>query len=178
MVHLLAWDHSQLTAAITPTWVLFSIFSPVCSHLHGIPKLPLPTCCLGELRGVMDLFMKDDVLFQKFKVFFFREMFCLFLLPQDFKETCDYQKDLSSLLIFSEKRTDHTSFRKDIHNLKASSKTETCFIFTIRFCFFSLQLKDVSISFWGGIIIICKIENFPYKFSLLKGGWFSFIPVV
>lgn len=40
-VHLLAWDHSQLTAAITPTWVLFSIFSPVCSHLHGIPKLPL-----------------------------------------------------------------------------------------------------------------------------------------
>lgn len=52
------------------------------------------------------------------------------------------------------------------------------FIFTIRFCFFSLQLKDVSISFWGRIIIICKIENFPYKFSLLKGGWFSFIPVV
>lgn len=163
MVHLLAWDHSQLNAAITPTWVLFSIFSPVCSHLHGIPKLPLPTCCLGELWGVMDLFMKCFVYSfyhgTSRRLVIIRKIYLLYWF-------------------FSEKRTDHTSFRKDIHNLKASSKTETCFIFTIRFCFFSLQLKDVSISFWGRIIIICKIENFPYKFSLLKGGWFSFIPVV
>lgn len=164
MVHLIAWDHSQLTAAITPTWVLFLIFSPTCSHLDGIPKFPLPTCCLGELQNIVDLFMKDHVLFQNLKLFFFREMFCLPLLPMDFKETCDYQKDLS-LLIFQKIELIILLLRRGIHNLKASSKTETCFIFMIDFCFFNMQLEDLSISFWGRIIIICKIENFHYMFS-------------
>lgn len=94
----------------------------------------------------MNLFMKDDVLFQPFKVFFFREMFCLPLLPLDFKGTCDYQKDLS-LLIFQKRELIILLLWRDICNLKASSKTERCSVFTIDFCFFSLQLKDVSITF-------------------------------
>lgn len=162
MVHLLAWDHSQLTAAITPTWVLFSIFSPVCSHLHGIPKLPLPTCCLGELWGVMDLFMKCFVY-----SFYHGTSRRLVIIRKIYLLYWFFQKRELIILLLGKIFT--------IWKLPPKLKR---FIFTIRFCFFSLQLKDVSISFWGRIIIICKIENFPYKFSLLKGGWFSFIPVV
>lgn len=78
------------------------------------------------MQRIMDLFMKDDVLFQNFKVLFFREMFCLPLLPLDFKETCDYQKDLSSLLIFQKRELIILLLWREICSLKASSKTETC----------------------------------------------------
>lgn len=40
-----------------------------------------------------------------FKIFTFREVFCLPLLPLNFKESCSYRKDLTN---FSEERADDT----------------------------------------------------------------------
>lgn len=89
--------------------------------MHGIPKPPLPTFCPCELKSIMDLLMKGDVLFQNFKIFAFREVFCLPLLPLNCKETCNYQKDFSPLPILQKRELIIPFLWRKIHNVEVSS---------------------------------------------------------